>query len=160
MEPRSYGLAANSNADGQQLSASCEEKVTMKVMFFIRNGCYLELRIVTWNGATTQMSDVILGRPLLEMLGIDTEEHLADAVDKMGTTVDVAAMMGLENYTEGRVVQILSEGVYHADNGAQGEFFEDEDDSWLDVSIDEKSEIKEAVGRAINDADSYGILLV
>lgn len=97
------------------------------------------------------MPDAILGRPILEGVGIDTKELLAAAEDKMGALVDVAAMMCPENYSDGSIARVFNDLVYHENKGEQGESFEGDDDPWLYLGIGEKSEIEDAIGEAIHN---------
>lgn len=56
-------------------------------------------------------NEVILGRPMLEMVGIHSKELLTSVVDRMGASVDVGAMVDPENYSAGSIACILKDGV-------------------------------------------------
>ena len=88
--PKQFGLAAKNNQKGEEVFVTCNKQVVMNIELFIRHGCFLELRNIKWYVAMSEMAEPILGRPILEALGINTRDLLAAAVDKVGSSLDVS----------------------------------------------------------------------
>lgn len=69
---RTYELAASKRPNGKELFIECNKEVTLNVELLMGHGCYLGLRNPTWYVATTVVLEPLLGRPVLEALGINT----------------------------------------------------------------------------------------
>ena len=85
------------------------------------------------------MGEPLLGRPVLEALGLDCRKVLAAAADRHGGTIDVSKLVGNRiDFRRGRIGRVL-EGIFHADGGAD-EADLDDDDGWLDLGPEDISE--------------------
>lgn len=154
---KQFGLASQKNERGEEMFVTCDKQVMMNRELFIRHGCYLELRNVKWYVAMSDMSEPILGRPILEAFGIHTRDILAAAVDKVGSSVDLFDIDGLRKSPEGGVARIPNEGLYHRDRSTTGDAYEDEDEAWLDLVQDSKKEMDESISSALQKAEDNGI---
>ncbi len=65
--------------------------------------------IVKWHVAKGSVPDPLLGRAVLEALGINTKELLEAAIGKIGTSVDVDKLMGHQSYPDGSIARIIKE---------------------------------------------------
>lgn len=87
------------------------------------------------------VSEPLLELSTFEALGSNTKELLAAAVDRMGTSVDLSALLPRQNFPEVKLAQILSQGLYHHEKGFMSENYDEEDVSWIDLGQDTKTEI-------------------
>ena len=95
------------------------------------------------------VSEPPLGRPTLEAVEINTKELLAAAVDRMGSSVDIGVILPQQNVPEGEIPRILSQGLFHQDKSVMGESYDDEEESWQDLGQDTKTEMVEALNKAV-----------
>ncbi len=62
----------------------------MDVELKIRHGKSLLLRNAIWKITKQETSDILLGRPTLDALGLKTKEILAAACDRFNGTIDIS----------------------------------------------------------------------
>ena len=61
------------------------------------------------------MGEPLLGRPVLEALGLDCRKVLAAAADRHGGTIDVSNLVANKiDFRPGRIGRVL-DGIFHAD---------------------------------------------
>jgi len=152
-QPKIYHLAVAAVSDGAPAQFACDREVVLDVQLFMRHSCYIELRNVKWYVPTTATPDPLLGRPVLEALGINTKELLIAARSRMGESVDLA---GIPEYSEGTISRIMSEGVYHGDRGMNDVLF-DSEKQLLELGIDTEDEINDAIEDSVKDAKENGM---
>ena len=155
--PKQFGLAATNNQKGEEIFVTCNKQVVMNIELFIRHGCFLELRNIKWYVAMSEMAEPILGRPILEALGINTRFLIAAAVDKVGSSLDVSHLDGYQGSPGGSVARVLNEGIYHRDKGMTSDEYDDEDEAWLDLGKDTEQEVDNAILNAVQKAEDNGI---
>lgn len=108
----------------------------------------------TWNYVDiSDMTEPILGRPILEALSIHTRDLLAAVVDKIGSSVDVSDIYGLRDPPDGSVARILHEGLYHRDRGMAGDAYEEEDEAWLNFDQGSKDEMNDSILSSLRKAE-------
>ena len=78
--------------DAPELTGKC--KMDLDVDLKIRHGSNLLLRNVVWKISDQDTEFVILGRPVLEALGINTRDILGEVCDKFSGVVKVDSLMG------------------------------------------------------------------
>ena len=154
--PRTFNMAAKLS-DGKSAALTCKQIVTVDTELHIRHGSALTLRGVRWLVTDQTVGDPLMGRPLLEVLGLNTRDILAAAAEKHSGAVDVSTLFATapEHSPSGKVARIL-EGVYHADGGADDADL-DEDDGWLDMGPEDPSEKEEVLKRKVKEAHAKGM---
>lgn len=127
---RTFGMAA-SNPDGSKTTISCDQAVTIDTQLHIRNRSALVLRGLRWLVTPQALGEPLLGRPVLEALGLECHKVLAAAADRHGGTVDASTIIGNQSdFGSDRIGRVL-DGVFHADGGANDADLND--DGWLDL---------------------------
>lgn len=79
--PREFQMAASS-PNGKPCIITCKKVATVDVELHIRHGSALILRGVRWLVTDRTLGEPLLGRPVLEFLGLNTREILAAAAEK------------------------------------------------------------------------------
>lgn len=154
---RKFGLAASKSEDEQPLYVACDREVEVTTELHIRYGKSLKLRKLKWYVATHDVDEPLLGRPILEALGLNTKELLEAAYDKYGSSVDADAILPPEDY-EGSVARLLSSGLYHSNAADEDDSISDlPEDQWIDLGEDTDAEIQEAFKRLISEARGNGL---
>ncbi len=87
-----YGLTAKESKSGESLSVECVNEVKLKIKLNIRHANSLTLRNCVWLVAAQPVREAVLGRPLLERMGLDTKAALEAACDKHGDNSDLDCM--------------------------------------------------------------------
>ncbi len=148
--PVKFGLAAQTTPKHDHIHIECDREVTVSIELRIRHGKSLNIRNVVWMGAISQVPvpEPLLGRPLLEALGLDTKETLAAACDKYEGSVDAKEIMNELAYANGSIARILDTGIYHSDNAVEEDGTEDID--WLDLGQDTKEELDSAMMKVLD----------
>ena len=115
--PRSFDMAA-CTPDGKRAKLVCTRALIVDAELHIRHGTALLLRCVRRLVTDQAVGDPLLGRPILEALGLNARNMLAAAAEKHSGVVDMSTFFGTdpEVAQEGRISRVL-EGVYHADGG-------------------------------------------
>ena len=80
-KPRSFGLAVSETVDRTPISVICDRQVTLDTQLFIRHDSSIFLRNSTWYVAVQRVPEPLLGRPLLEALGLNTRNTLESSGD-------------------------------------------------------------------------------
>ena len=154
--PRTFDMAADL-PNGKRASITCDQVVTVDTELHIRHGSALVLRGVRWLVTDQAVGDPLLGRPLLEALGLNTRDILAAAAERHSGVVDVSTFFGTgsDHSPSGKVARIL-EGVFHADGGADDADL-DEDDGWLDMGPEDPSEKEQVRKKRVQEASEKGM---
>lgn len=152
--PRTFDVAANL-PDGNPASLTCSKIVTVDTKLHIRHGTALTLRGVRWLVTDQAVGDPLLGRPVLEALGLNTRNILAAAAEKHSGEVSVSALFSSETSSCGEVSRIL-EGVLLAD-GRGDDADLDDDDGWLDMGPESSSEKKSVLDGKVKEASDNGM---
>ncbi len=105
--------------------------------------------------ATSHVPEPLLRIPLLEAMGRDTKETLAEACDKYEESVDAKEIMDEMAYANGSIARILDAGIYHSDNAVEEDGTEDID--WLDVGEDAKEEMDSAMKKILDETKANTI---
>lgn len=106
-QPRHFSQAADA-PDGTRLSLRCQQETLMDVDLHIRHGSSLKLRNTRWLVSNQRVPEPLLGRPMLEVLGLNTADILATAADRSAGVVDAQHLASFETHIgEGRVSRVL-----------------------------------------------------
>lgn len=109
-------------------------EITVDVELHIRHGTSLILRNVRWLVTDQLVGESLLGRPILEALGMDTSEILSGAAEKHYNSILFDTTFSCDQ--SGCSSRVL-EGVYNADGGADDN---DLDDGWIDIGPEDLTE--------------------
>lgn len=99
MRPRKFDIAANL-PDRQPASLTCNKAVTLDTELHIRHGSAPTLRGVRWLVTTQSVGDSLLGRLILEALGVNTRSILEAAAERHANLFVVSNLYGMENSTK------------------------------------------------------------
>ena len=141
--------------DGQPATLTFKQVVTVDTELYIRHGTALTLRGMKWLVTDQTVGDPLLGRPVLEALGLNTRNILAAAAVKQSGEVDVPSLFDSTPTPSGKVARIL-EGVFHANGGADDADL-NEEDGWLDMSPEDPTEKSKVQEKKIDEASKNGI---
>lgn len=155
-QARVFDMAAV-NADGASARLTCKHSVSIDTELHIRHGSTLRLRNLKWLVTDQRVTDPLLGRPILEALGLNTRELLAAAADQFCGSVDAERLIGAITDTgDGRVSRVM-EGVFHADGGEDVEEDQDNDGEWCDIGDETTEEWEEALRGKLKEAEHNGL---
>lgn len=119
---------ATTKADDEIPTQVCSRAVTIDTDLLIRHGSALTERNMRWIVTNQIVDEPLLGRPLLEALGLNTREILAAAADKHHGQVDVSTLCQqyIDLQPDGRIARVL-EGFFHADGGFDDSDLDEDD---------------------------------
>lgn len=123
---RRFGLAVSESINKDRVFIECDKIASMNFELKIRHGKTLKLRNLPLFVSTQPCPDPLIGRPILEALGLDTQTLLIAACDRHEGNVDAQNLLLEDDYAEGSVVRIL-EGIYHS----SGEYMVNDEDAVL-----------------------------
>lgn len=160
LPPRTFCLAADA-PDGSKTKLICTQAATMDVDIHIRHGTGLKLRNTRWLVSTQRVPEPLLGRPLLEFLGLNTMEILATAADRSAGVIDTKHLPeSLNDIGEGRVSRVL-EGVYYGDGDhdteAEDSSINLDQGSWCDIGEEDDDEWNTHLQERLKEATKSGI---
>lgn len=75
------------------------------------------IRSITWFVTDQEMDEPLLGRAVLEALGLGTQELLAAACDRHQGLVDAADIVTADERNDASVARIISQGIFHSERG-------------------------------------------
>ena len=84
---------AATTPDGAEAHITCNQILTVDLELHVRHGNSLVLRNTVWYVTEQHITEPLLGRPVLEALGLDTRKILSAAADKFSGEVDVSSLM-------------------------------------------------------------------
>ena len=154
--PRSFDMAA-CTPDGKRAKLVCTRALVVGAELHIRHGTAVVLCDVRWLVTDQVVGEPLLGRPLLEALGLNARNIPAAAAEKHSGVFDMSTLFGTdpEVAQEGRVSRVL-EGVYHADGGADDADLDD-NDGWLDLGPEDRAAKEIVLNQKISEAREKGI---
>ena len=152
--PQTFGLSTKQSTDGSEVNVSCTEMAVMSVELKIRHAKSLTIRNVPWHITEQEMSEPLLGRPVLEALGLDTKGAVAAACDRLEGVFDAKDLVprGFE-----KVARIRTEGVFHSDGALSDNAGESDDAELMDIGEISEAEIKGALKKLVDAAQENGI---
>ena len=138
--------------DGKRAKLVCTRALIVDAELHIRHGTALVLRGVRWLVTDQAVGEPLLGRPLLEALGLNASNFLSAAAGKHSVVVDMSTLFGTdpEVAQEGRISRVLKD-VYHADGGAADAELDD-NDGWLDLGPENRAEREIVLNQKISEA--------
>lgn len=93
----------------------------------------MKLGNVKWLVTDQQNSEPSMGEPIVDALGLNTDELIATAADRFAGSVDAQALIGwIDRQTEGRVSPIM-DGVFHADEVQKVKEADADSEKWYDI---------------------------
>lgn len=115
----------------------------------------LMLRNVVWMTTKQAMAEPLLGRPIVEVLALNTKKILAAAADRLHGDIDVDHTLK-ESETGRKISSVLHDGVSHSDQGIDYSSADVEQD-WLDFGIDDPAERRQAIENMLQRPSVAGI---
>lgn len=153
-------LAASKSKEGKALSVTYDREVSINTELLIRHGKSLMVRNLKWLVAIPEQEvpECLLGRPILEALGMDTKEILEAAIDKHGGAIDASLLLPSGSHREGSVARLLASGLYHSDGALhEDDGIEGTDYQVVDLGIDTEEEIQDAFHTLVSGAHERGM---
>lgn len=152
---KTFNMVAR-NSDGSRTTISCGKAVTLDTDLHIRHGSALILRSLRWLVTPKAVQEPLLGRPVLESLGLDCHKVLAAVVDRHGGAIDVSTLVGNESdFSPGCIGRVL-DGFFFSDGGADDTDL-DEDDGWLDLGPEDSVKKERVLKSKLQEAKDHGI---
>ena len=112
--PRHFVMAAKL-PDGSIPKISCSKIAIIDTELHIRHGTGQVLRNLRWFVTSQHVGEPLLGRPILEALGLSARNILAAAAEKYAGVANASELLeNHEDHGAGRISRVL-EGVFHAD---------------------------------------------
>lgn len=153
---RRFTLAASA-PDGTDICLVCNQVATMTVDVHIRHGSALKLRHLRWLISPQRVPEPLLGRPILEFLGLNTAEILATAADRSSGVIDTRIVSDIdESCGAGRMSRVL-EGLYHGEGEESDATDELPDTNWCDLGNEDDQEWESHLQQRLIDATNGGI---
>ena len=143
---------AASDETGKPSVLTCKQAATVDTELHIRHGAALMLRGMRWLVTDQKCDEPLIGRPVLESLGLNTEEILAAAAERHGGEVDMSNLFPETSNHDGpgRVSRVF-EGVYHVDGGADDADLE-VDDGWVEFGPEDPVEKQKVLDEKMEEA--------
>lgn len=138
-QPRIFDLAA-ATREGTKATLVCTKEALVDVEIHIRLGTALRLQNVEWLLTSQHVNDPLLGRPIVEDLGLNMRDLLASEADRFAGSVDVDSIVGsFIAQGDGRHAGVM-EGVFHGDGGIRLEEDIVSTDECCGIGIETKEE--------------------
>lgn len=98
--------------DGSSSEIVCTHTITIDTVLRVHHGISLNLRSFRWIVTEQTVGEHLLGRPLLEELGLHARDILSAAADRYAGAVNVSALLNADaEHGEDRISRVL-EGVF------------------------------------------------
>lgn len=154
---RQFGLGTKDSVDKSDISVACDKMAVMTVELIVRHGKSLTLRNLPWYVTSQKMEEPLLGRPVLEALGLDTKKLLAAACDRLHGVFDMGGVIDEEPQVCTKIARVMFQGVFYSDGSIAGEDKIFDVDDFLDIGVDTEQQIKEALKKLLDEAIENGL---
>lgn len=154
---RRFGLGTKTSSSEDRIDVLCDRLAVLTTELVIRHGKTLTLRHVPWYVTAQEMTEPLLGRPILKALGLGTKEMLAAACDRLNGYVDIDAMMTKQKKVDFKVARVLMSGIFHSDSAVTDKVGAGNDDDLLEIGIDSEADIKSALSNLVIEAADNGL---
>eukprot|EP00171_Calliarthron_tuberculosum_P022868 IDg22868t1 len=166
-EPLKFSLAVNTSEKQSENRITCSREVTADVNLRIRHGTELVMRGMVWVVSDNDADCALIGRPVLEALGINTRQLLEAASDQNNGIIDVKKI--LQNHEQKSenannptsLASLLRDGVFHRDGGTESDFLE-ESNVYINIGEDSAEDLEIGLNKCIdvakhNDLSANGV---
>eukprot|EP00171_Calliarthron_tuberculosum_P019683 IDg19683t1 len=126
-----FNLAVQAGANGVEVKCTCSRSVKADISLRIRHRSELIMRKVVWIIPDSNAECALIGRPILESMGINARHLLEAFSDKHDREVDVQKLLDSKKqiYKKDDVphtlASLLRDGVFHSQRGDKDECIED-----------------------------------
>ncbi|KAI0558760.1 hypothetical protein FGB62_188g06 [Gracilaria domingensis] len=133
---------------------TCNFRVSADVALEVRHDKLLLLRNVDWLAANEPATGIVIGRQVLNALGLSNRVMLEAAMSRVGSDVDIPLLYAsndirLEDDKEAAKVSSISlRGIMHS-QGDQSDDDNTEESIYLDVGEDSEVDIKDAMRKSV-----------
>lgn len=141
--PRVFEMGA-ATTDGNRAILTCARTLSVHTELQIRHGSALVLRNLKWLVTNQPVADPLLGRPVLEVLGLNILALLAAAAGKFSGDIDVECLIGYFDEKGDGCLSRVMEGVFHSDGGEEAEEGEETQGEWCDIGGETTQEWEQA----------------
>lgn len=118
---------ADTSSNGFATKISCNQAVTIDKQLHIHHGSAIILRGLIWLVIPQALGEPLLGRPVLEALGLDCHNVLTTAAERHGGNVDVSTLVGNQSDFRTGLIDRVLEGVLGSDGGADDADLDEDD---------------------------------
>lgn len=143
VRPLVFSVALGQGRDGANIDILCHKNAVLDAELHVRHRPMLILPNLSWPVADQPMAEPLLGRPILEVLGLNNKKILAAAADRLHGGIDMRTALQ-EAAERGTISRVHRNGDFHSDNELDCPSAEFEND-WLDLGIDEPTEKRAAI---------------
>lgn len=158
-KPIEFNLAIIASKTGEKVVATCRKAVVATVNLRIRHGNGLIMRDIRWAVSDEDGDCVLIGRPVLESMGVNVRSMLeAVAAENNGIVSIPDLMKEKESRSEGSrtLASVLRDGIFHKDGGEEDDFL-DEANVYIDIGEDAPGELDVALRNMVDEAKSEGL---
>ena len=153
-KPRKFYMAA-SLPDGNPAVMIITKTVTLNMELHVRHGTAIVLRNMKWLVTDQHMTEPLIGRPILQALGLDARKILQSAADRLNGSFDFSSILQNDEKPTGTVARLF-EGIYHSSGGVDDHDLRD-DDGWLDIGPDSPTEKEKIINSKVDSAMENGM---
>lgn len=138
-----------------------DKAATRDIDIHVRHGIALKVRNSRCLVSSENVPEPLLGRPLLECLGLDTAEILATAANRSACVIEPQYLPDLQNTSgDGRISHVL-DGRFHADGNGDDEYPDDSpllpNNHWCDIGPESDEEWEQHLQNRLLDGGRAGI---
>ena len=156
--PRQYQMATDGDSNDNKIFVECDRAVKLDTRLHVRHAVGIMLRNCTWMVATQDVKEPLLGRHVLESLGLDIKQVLQAACDKFNGEVDMAKLLPADEAITGSVARICNEGIFHGHAASEEDASLSEDNSlFVSIGDDTPEEIDAAFRELLKEAQTEGM---
>lgn len=154
--PLEYALAVHHPGHEEFAKVVCDRTVTADVELRIRHRTTLFFRNVEWAISKQPAQHVLIGRPLLEALGLDTKTILEAASDRHNGIVNVPDILLTQiEPQKGTLAKFIREGIYHHQHADDG--YVSDEDIYIDLGEDMPGEVELALQKKVTEAKANNL---
>lgn len=155
--PIEYSMAVDAQTKSGVAKVVCDRTVKADVHLRIRHGSTLLLRNVEWAVSKQDAKHVLIGRPLLEALGLDMKNILEAACDRNNGIINVPDILPDQITPKpGTLAKFIRDsGVFHCQNGDDG--YDEDESIYIDLGEDKPGEVEDMLGKRVEESAAAGL---
>ena len=156
--PRQYKMATKEDIDDNKVYVEYNRAVRLDDGLPVRHAVGINLRNRTLMVSTQDVKEPLLGRHVLERLGLDIKQVLLAACDKFNGEVDMSKLLPEDENMNGYVSRICNQGIFHGQAAAKKDAALGDDDSlFVSIGEDTLEEIDTAFRELLKKAQDEGM---
>ena len=144
--------------DDNKVYVVCDRAVRLYIRLHVRHAVEINLGNCTWMFSTQDVKEPLLGRHVLESLGLDIKQVFLAACDKFNGEVDMSKLLPEDENMNGYVARICNQGIFHGQTAAEEDASLGDDESiFVSIGEDTPEEISTAFRELLKEAQGEGI---